>query len=119
MEKERTVWLVYMLEMELSNGGFHQFFLNPSGNDWAETLEALKRIGAARISLMYHQALSVFPGCEPPKDHLERTEQLSKIGEKAEAMLDELTDEYYDLYRTEPSQDSYAKMAAYIQGEPP
>jgi SMC interacting uncharacterized protein involved in chromosome segregation len=30
-ELEKTVMLVYWLEMEVSNGGFHQFLVNSSG----------------------------------------------------------------------------------------
>jgi hypothetical protein len=113
-ELEKTVMLVYWLEMEVSNGGFHQFLVNSSGNYWAETLQALKTIEAEKIISIFKRALTVFPDSKPAFDQMSRQKQLAQTGHEAVRVLSELDDEYYALYSNCPSQDSYARMAAYI-----
>ena len=47
-EPEKTIYLCQVLEGEINNGGFGQFFYNSSGDFANETLSALKEISAMR-----------------------------------------------------------------------
>lgn len=114
---EQTLLLVYALELEVCNGGIHQYFINPAGDRWKETLRALERIEATRIAQILKKALTVFPQASPSTDHLTRDRQLRSISPEAEALLERLTDEYYGLHRECPEQDSYRKMSEFLLRE--
>ncbi len=68
MNPIEIVDLVVELEDEVNNGGFHQFFNNSSGDNTAETIQALEAIGATVVA----EILKVFgkmvarDGIEPP-----------------------------------------------------
>jgi hypothetical protein len=53
---------MHKLEAEVNNGGFHQFFLNSSGELVPETLQALSAIGATGTKHLLERAVAVaFP----------------------------------------------------------
>src|ERR1700722_11580554 len=108
-ETESTVWRVYLFELQVANGGFHQVLLN-NGEQWKETLCALRRIHAVKIAQMFEEALTVFPNGAPALDSEMRYKQVWAFDSKAMDLLWRLTCEYYDLYRDCPGEDSYAKM---------
>ena len=57
---------MHKLEAEVNNGGFHQFFLNSSGELVPETLQALAIIGASRTKLLLERAVAIaFPSGYP------------------------------------------------------
>ncbi len=93
MKKEEIASLIESLEAEINNGGFDQFFYNSSGDDTAETIQALEAIGAADTSDIVRRAAALFPGSMPPKDRLARQEILLKISPDADA-FDELDGEF-------------------------
>ena len=101
--------------MEWSNGGLHQFFVNPAGNEWQETLVALEQIGACRIKKIFESAIAVFPSSCPSTDQMARGKQLDDAGATAVATLDRLDEEYMALYRSHPEEDSYARMAEFLR----
>ncbi len=89
MNPSDVVDLVWQLEDEVNNGGFHQFFNNSSGDSTRETIDALEEIGAKVFSDILRRAASRFPGRMPPKDPGERLAALwSKFPR---------TDEFRDL----------------------
>jgi len=47
-EPQRIAYCIFWLEAEVNNGGFHQFFHNPSGLRTPDTLKALDAIGAQK-----------------------------------------------------------------------
>jgi hypothetical protein len=110
---ERTTITAYFLALEVSNGGFHQFFLNPSGNRWRETLAAIKTVGAFRLEGLFEQALTVFPDSAPAEDHSTRFAQLRAAGEPAEEFLSNLTDQYYDLQAESAENCLYQRLTAF------
>jgi hypothetical protein len=112
---------VYALELEWQNGGFHQYFTNPAGNDWPDTLVALERMGASRIKKLFKSALAVFRDSAPSTDHLTRAKQLEDAGQDAIDILDRLDNQYMALYKESPREDSYGKMAEFLRqhGEGP
>ena len=57
---------MHRLESEVNNGGFHQFFLNSSGEIVPETLRALAAIGAPHTKQLFERAIAVaFPSGYP------------------------------------------------------
>ena len=44
---ERDMLHVYLLETEVNNGGFDQYFFNTSGDYATDTVESLRRIGSS------------------------------------------------------------------------
>ena len=76
MNPSEIVDLVLQLEDEVNNGGFHQFFNNSSGNNTAETIQALEAIGATVVADILMRAASKFPNNMPPRDRSQRLEVL-------------------------------------------
>ena len=94
MDTEKTVDLVTYLEDEVSNGGFHQFFHNSSGNHTAEMICALETIEAFAMAEIVRRAAGKFPGGTPPKERPERQEALWK-NFPATHEFDELNEEFF------------------------
>jgi uncharacterized protein (DUF433 family) len=115
-EVEAAVWTAYALELQIANGGFHQALLN-IGERWQEILKALCRIGAVKIAHMYEEALTVFPEGKPASGSQLRYHQMSALDQTARDLLWRLDGEYYDLYKTCPSENMYAKMYAFLVAE--
>lgn len=64
--RDRVALCLHLLESEVNNGGFHQFFLNSSGELVPETLEALTAIGANATRRLLEQAVAIaFPNGYP------------------------------------------------------
>ena len=64
-EQERTFYMTQILQQEVNNGGFAQFFYNSAGDFSNEIVEAFEKIGAAKTAAICKRALSVFPGPVP------------------------------------------------------
>jgi hypothetical protein len=82
----RDVWL---LEAEVYNGGFHQFFFNSAGDRAAETVDSLALIGAHRTAELVARANAMF-GAPPSRDREERSRQLQAMDPAGLAALAEL-----------------------------
>jgi hypothetical protein len=78
---ERDLKLHWLLEAEVMNGGFHQFFFNSTGDEALATREAVARIGPPQLMELYDCALSAFPNGKPEADRAKRNAQLSQWGE--------------------------------------
>lgn len=75
---------VWMLEAEVNNGGFDQYYFNSAGDLAIQTVEALKAIGALNTASLLAAANAEFPGAMPPVDRTERQEVLDQVRESAE-----------------------------------
>jgi hypothetical protein len=111
---EKTVLFAYEMELEVKNGGLHQYFYNSTGDSWKEMMNALRAIGAERILSLFEAAQSVFPGGAPSPDREERWKQLDQIGEAGARKLEQLSQEYFVLHEEHPGQDIYDKLGAYL-----
>jgi hypothetical protein len=60
--------LVGILEAEVNNGGFDQFFFNSAGDRTCDIIYALEAIGAKHTAAIVRSAASKFPGGMPPVD---------------------------------------------------
>ena len=94
-EAERVVYCIWWLEGEVNNGGFHQFFLNSSGNYYSETSAALIKIGAHKTNDILEAASRLAFSGAASKDPEERQQALHSQGDKLVDDLDELDRRFY------------------------
>ena len=91
-EHERIIYVTQLLEAEVNNGGFDQFFGNSSGNLSNEIVSAFKQIGAMKTAAICEKAISVFSSPVPATQE-ERNQLLSE--EKC-TILDKYDNEFYN-----------------------
>jgi len=96
-QQERDVYLVDLLDLEVGNGGFSQFFFNSSGQNWSETRDAIERQGLRELGSIYTNALTVFPDSILPSESTARRELLAELTDAQEEFLTALDQQYYDL----------------------
>jgi hypothetical protein len=99
---QRAVYVTWMVEAEVNNGGFNQFYYNSSGQlaDFGE--ESFKAIGAPKLADLVHEANTIYAEI---KDDLEKyndgtVEGFSKSYENNP--LNRLDSKFYKLYEEEP-----------------
>ncbi len=94
-EAEKTFLYVEILEAEINNGGFDQYFFNSSGDYSIETLEALKKIRAFKTAKIVEEAFKEFPENPIPKNNEKRRELLENINDNTSEKWNELEDKFY------------------------
>lgn len=94
-ESEKTFLYVEILEAEINNGGFDQYFFNSSGDYANETIKSLKKIGALKTAKLVQEAFSYFPENPIPKNNEKRREILEKIDEQTSERWTQLEDQFY------------------------
>lgn len=77
--------LVDELEAEINNGGFDQFFFNPTGDFTEETIQAVSSIGAFHTAEIVKKGASLFPGGMLPKDQDSRQKLVEEISPNSDA----------------------------------
>lgn len=105
---ERVFYINQLLEMEVNNGGFFQFFYNSSGNFANEVVDSISKIKADRVVEIYKKALEFFKG-EVPTDIEERRDLLDEVDEE---IFDALDREFYNF---EDENDFNVLNYAFIQ----
>jgi len=93
---EKNVLYVAMLEGQVNNGGFDQYFFNSSGEYAHETLRALEEIDAPKMAELLNQAIQLFPTLPIPKDTEIRREFLIELPENISDKWDKLDDKFYE-----------------------
>jgi hypothetical protein len=93
--EEQVFLSVWQLESEINNGGFHQYFLNSSGDVAWFAPEALERIGASKMAAIVRRANAVFSGGSPPTEPVQRQQALESAGRSALQILDEIDQDFY------------------------
>ncbi len=94
-EQERNLHLVDELLGEVFNGGFHQYFVNSSGNCFAQTRVAVAAIDS-ELSRIFEQVVARFPNSSPAEDRATRNSQMASIANELEAWS-KLDDAVYRL----------------------
>jgi hypothetical protein len=94
MSPEEVVELVHWLDLEVDNGGLHQFFNNSAGDKTTDTIAALEAIGAFQTANILQRAAAMFPGGMPPGDRDERVAILWKNFPDPK-VFDQLNEEFY------------------------
>ncbi len=94
-DMQRHYLAVSMLEAEVDNGGFSQYFFN-SFSDWCyDALAGLNAIGARRTVPLLEKAMSLFGPDGPHPDRFQRQQQLARMADSCEKEFDALEDEFY------------------------
>ena len=112
-EHERVLYVTQVLEMEVNNGGFSQFFWNSGGDVANELVLTFEVIGATKTAAICQQAIDAF-GCEIPADRDEREELLDTMGEDFDAALSACDDAFYE-YEEDLEALNYAYIMAHAE----
>ena len=108
---ERVFYCVWMLEAEVNNGGFEQFFGNTAGDIAEDVPAALRAIGAGHTAVLVEQANAVFGPAGPPADWDAREDLIAEFDDATRERLDELDQAFYE-YRDNLSELLTAYMKA-------
>jgi Domain of unknown function (DUF4375) len=108
-EAESAVWKAYQFDLAVQNGGFDKG-LRDFGDRWPELLHSLERIGALKIAAMCKEAASVFPNGNAPIDSEQRNKECWALDQAAKDLLWRLGGDYYELRKTDSSEDVLSKM---------
>jgi hypothetical protein len=92
---QRVVYYIEILETEINNGGFNQYFFNSYGNFAHETIAALSEIKAHKTSEILKLAVAAFPNKTAPKDREERQNIMDDIEDAANLIWEELDQKFY------------------------
>lgn len=93
-DSEKTVLYVNILEREVNNGGFGQFFYNSSGQYAHEILGAYQKIEAYKTADIINRAINLFPTLPVPKNWETRQDIVLEIDSDA-GLWNELDNEFY------------------------
>lgn len=74
----RDLYAAHFCESEVSNGGLHQFFMNPTGVLAPEAVEALHRVGLNETARIVTEAMAFF-GEPYPRSQAERQARLGAV----------------------------------------
>ncbi len=91
----RDIYLVGLLEGDVNNGGFSQYFWNTEGQHAADTVDVLKRIGAKETASLLRRAMKLY-GAPPSGDLDEWYDRLERVDSEHEDDLAELDERFYE-----------------------
>jgi hypothetical protein len=92
---QRAYYCVAMLQAEVNNGGFAQYFFNPFGNHARDALKALEELGATATADLLREAMSRFGKQGPSPDRDLRHEELSQVATKRDHPFSELDSTFF------------------------
>ena len=69
--EERVILAVEALEREVSNGGYEQFFVNPSREYTPIIVDALRRFGCPKTAEITHRALTIVQQAPTTEEEIE------------------------------------------------
>lgn len=103
-KSKRSIYIVWLLEAEVNNGGFNQFYFNSSGHYYKDVPASLEVVGATKFADLVRDVNEVYEReNEKITLHLDGTlEGFSKSYE--DNPLNEFDTEFYNLYSTEDLQ---------------
>ena len=106
---ERIIYQVWVLEEEVDNGGFYQYFFSSAGDHALETLDTLRLIGAVNATHLLEQAIQVFGNTPFPSNREERLERMDEIPEEERGVWGDLDFEFYT-----PNEKIYFLVVNYL-----
>jgi hypothetical protein len=100
-KSRQAIYMIWLLESEVNNGGYNQFYFNSSGQFYKHLPEALMLVGANKFADLTKRANETFEKANPKiTQHQDGTvEGFSKSYD--DNPLNKFDDEFYDLYKTE------------------
>lgn len=104
-KSRQAIYMIWVLEAEVNNGGYNQFYFNSSGQFYKHLPEALKLVGANKFADLTKRANDTFEK-ENPKITQYQDGTLEGFSKSYENNpLNKFDDEFYSLYKTENLQD--------------
>ena len=115
---EKLYYALTLLQNEVNNGGFHQFFFNSSGSYYELIESGLVTFDEAHTFELLQQAKRVvFPGVAVPVDMETRRELMSNC---SPSQLDQLDRRFYSLPDTlTPKLKEFARKHGLVPAEEP
>jgi hypothetical protein len=103
-KSQQAIYIIWCLETEVNNGGYNQFYYNPSGQYADLTPDALKLVGAFKFAELTKRANEVYKkeNIIITKYHDGSLKGFSKSYD--DNPLNKFDDEFYDLYKKEDLQ---------------
>ena len=95
-EVNKTFVYIDILEAQVNNGGFDQFFFNSSGDYTYEILKVYENISAFKTAKIIFEAIQLFPELPVSKDTAKRRKQLENLNENRWGKWDHLDDKFYE-----------------------
>ena len=95
-EVEKTFIYIDILEEQVNNGGFDQFFFNSSGDFTYEILDAYKNIGANKTAKIIYDAIQAFPKLPISKDTQTRRNIMEDLSDEISEKWNKLDDKFYE-----------------------
>ena len=100
-KSRQAIYMIWLLEAEVNNGGYNQFYLNSSGQFYKCLPDALKLVGANKFADLTKRANNTFEK-ENPKITQHQDGTLKGFSKSYEDNpLNKFDDEFYKLYETE------------------
>ncbi|MEP7376173.1 MAG: DUF4375 domain-containing protein [Chitinophagaceae bacterium] len=100
-KSQQAIYIIWCLEAEINNGGYNQFYFNPSGQYGDLTPDALKLVGAAKFADLAERANEVYKK-ENEKITKHQDGSLEGFSKSYDDNpLNKFDDEFYELYRKE------------------
>ena len=92
---QRHVHAVFLCDMDVTNGGFSQYFVNTSGDYWPAAVVAFEAIGSLARQKVEQDAVALFGVPSPSTDRTARQKQLSKLIRRDEDCFEPLDERYF------------------------
>lgn len=93
---QRIVIAVRILIDEVNNGGFSQYFVNSSGDQWELALDGIAAIGASADLRLFQEVLSKFGDKVPSTDGNTRHRQLAKAVKGNDGVFSSIESAFYE-----------------------
>ncbi len=86
---------IHMMDAEICNGGFSQYFFNSSGDTWELAMSGLENAGSKERLSLLKKAISNIAGGKPSPNRDIRGGQLAKTLRKNDDVFEDLETRYY------------------------
>jgi len=96
-ESQRAYYVLSILDAEVRNGGFHQYYFNSSGEGAVDAPTLARLVGAEETARVIGRANALFGTDGPPRNRRQRQRRLAAFTPSQDDELDHLNDEYYGL----------------------
>jgi len=95
---KQSIYLIWILQEEVNNGGYQQYYFNTRGQYYKYLPEALKLVGANKFAKLTQQANDIF---ERAKMGQNPKYTLDEYNNSDKNLLNKLDNAFYDLYNSE------------------
>jgi hypothetical protein len=103
-KSQQAIYMIWLLEAEVNDGGYNQFYYNSSGQFFKHLPDALKVVGAYKFAELTTRANHIFE-IENPKITQHQDGTLAGFSKSYDDNpLNKFDDEFYELYKTEDLQ---------------